>query len=255
MIFPKKSKAKDLPVFLANFPESLGDKVLHLSPEDAIKFMEEKGLIASWDWRKQLDINHSQTFTVAKAMKMNILQDIRSMIDKSLSEGMGFREFQKELKPMLQKKGWWGKKIVDGKKIQLGSPHRLKTIYQTNMQSSYMAGRYKAQYENIDNRPWGLYVNPSPEAPICKALAGQIRRLDSSFWDSRYPPNHYNCKSRVRALTDKQANRRGIPAPKYNNPDKSFRSNPGKDKWVPEKKDYDNDIWKVGQPVTTNKKA
>ena len=249
--FPAKSKAKPVPVLFAKLPP--GEEFLNLTPEEAVAFLKEKGFTITWSWKEQLAINHSKVFTVAKAMKMDILQDIRDMINKSLSTGMDFRQFKKELKPLLQKKGWWGVKIINGKTAQLGSTRRLKTIYQTNMQSSYMAGRYKAQIENIDDRPWGLYVNPSPESAICKELAGQIHRLDSSWWDTRYPPNHYNCKSRVRALTDEQAGKRTKPKSLNTLPDKSFRNNPGKDKWIPKSKDYDSDIWKLGQPVETKR--
>ena len=53
-----------------------------------------------------------------------------------------FREFSKELKQTLQKKGWWGEQIVvdtEGvaEKVQLGSMYRLKTIYSLNMQTAY----------------------------------------------------------------------------------------------------------------------
>ena len=80
-----------------------------LPPEDAIKFFEEKGFEITWDWREQLLINNAQVFTVAKAMKMDILTDIREMVDSALKEGMTFREFQFQLEPMLKAKGWWGK--------------------------------------------------------------------------------------------------------------------------------------------------
>lgn len=98
-----------------------------------------------------------------EAMREDILKDIRSALDKALSEGKTFREFQKELKPTLQKKGWWGEQIVvdtqgNAEKVQLGSMYRLKTIYAVNMQTSYMTGRYKTQMDNVDNRPYWEYV-------------------------------------------------------------------------------------------------
>ena len=73
-------------------------------------------------------------FAVAKVMREDILKDIRSALDKALSEGKTFKEFSKELKPTLQKKGWWGEQIIvdskgNAEKVQLGSMYRLKTIY------------------------------------------------------------------------------------------------------------------------------
>ena len=41
-------------------------------------------------------------------MNTKVLNDIRDALDKSLSEGKTFHEFQKDLKPLLQKRGWWG---------------------------------------------------------------------------------------------------------------------------------------------------
>ena len=34
--------------------------------------------------------------------------DIREMVQKALEEGITFHEFQKELRPKLKSKGWWG---------------------------------------------------------------------------------------------------------------------------------------------------
>lgn len=250
MIFPGRSQAKHFVNFAKIDVEKISSYILSLKPEDAIKYLKEKGFAVTWSWKEQLTLNHSQVFTVAKAMKMDVLQDIRGMLDKSLDEGLDFRQFKRELKPMLQKKGWWGYKVVDGKKVALGTTRRLETIYQANMQSSYMAGRWKAQEENSANRPWLQYINRSPKSDICKSLAGQIRRIDDPFWNTRYPPNHWRCKSRVGAFTDEQAKERGIPTKINTQASKPFRNNPGKDKWLPKKKDYSSDIWKTAQPIT-----
>lgn len=95
-------------------------------------------------------------------MREDILKDIRSALDKALEEGKTFQFFQNELKPTLQKKGWWGEQIVvdskgNAEKVQLGSMYRLKTIYSVNMQTAYMTGRYKTQMNNTDNRPYWEY--------------------------------------------------------------------------------------------------
>jgi SPP1 gp7 family putative phage head morphogenesis protein len=224
-----------------------------MKPQDAIKFLEEKGFVISWDWREQLKLNHAQAFTVAKAMKMDILQDIKDELDKSLAEGMTFREFQKELTPKLAAKGWWGKKVVNGKMVTLGTPSRLQIIYDTNMFSAWNAGRFKQQIENED-RPYLRYiaVEDGSTRPAHRALNGTIKRTDSKFWDRFYPPNGYRCRCRVRALTIEQAKERGITkgTPKVDGkpvkPDKGFSGNPAKDKFQIDKSKYDSDIIKAG---------
>ena len=134
-----------------------------LAPTAAIKYFKKKGQTYTWDWYELWQDAHKKTFTVAKVMREDILKDIRSALDKALEEGKTFQEFQKELKPTLQKKGWWGEQIVvdtqgNAEKVQLGSMYRLKTIYAVNMQTSYMTGRYKTQMDNTDNRPYWEYV-------------------------------------------------------------------------------------------------
>ena len=181
-----------------------------LAPALAIKYFKKKNNKLSWDWYELWQDAHQKSFTVAKAMREDILKDIRSTLDKALSEGKTFRDFQKELKPTLQKKGWWGEVvIVDSQgvaeKVQLGSMYRLKTIYSVNMQVAYQTGRYKTQVDNVDNRPYWQYVAvlDSKTRPEHAQLHGLIFRHDDPFWSSFYPPNGWRCRCRVNALSER----------------------------------------------------
>jgi len=188
-----------------------------LSPALAIKYFRRKGMTHSWDWYEIWQEAHKKTFTVAKAMRKDVLNDIRISVDRALAEGKTLPSFQKELKPTLQKKGWWGEIIaVDtagvAEKVQLGSMHRLKTIYDTNMQTSYMSGRYQTQVENTDNRPFWEYIAVLDERtrPEHAQLHGLVFRYDDPFWDSFYPPNGWGCRCRVRALSPNNMNSKDL---------------------------------------------
>lgn len=73
-----------------------------LSPALAIKYFRNKKNKQTWDWYELWQSAYQKTFTVAKAVKSHVLEDIREALDKALSEGKTFHDFQKELKPILQ---------------------------------------------------------------------------------------------------------------------------------------------------------
>src|SRR5574344_1109991 len=160
-----------------------------LTPVAAIKYFKSKGNKLSWDWYDLWQNAHRKSFTVAKAMREDILKDIRFSLDKALEEGKTFQDFQKELKPILQKKGWWNDVMIGDsegniEKVQLGSLYRLKTIYSVNMQTAYQTGRYKTQIENTDNRPYWEYVAvlDSRTRPEHAQLHGLIFRYDDPLF-------------------------------------------------------------------------
>ncbi len=252
-----------------------------LPPDKAVEYFRSKGYTFSWDWWDVWQQAHAKAFTVAKAMQMDVLQDIREMVDRAIEEGLTFRQFQAELEPRLKAKGWWGKVwAVDeqgrARRIQLGSPWRLKTIYRTNIQTAFMAGRYKAQLENADARPWWQYVAvlDAKTRPSHRAMHGKVFRYDDPFWNHFYPPNGWNCRCRVRALSDAALRRRGLkpeksqgkirvqdqlvstrtgevrPTAIYEDPrtgtrlvtDPGWNYNPGKAAWQPDLDAYPYDV-------------
>lgn len=198
---------------------------LALPPEKAIEYFKSKGYAFSWNWHDTWQEAHAKAFTVAKVMQADILQDIRSAVQKAIDEGQTLSDFQKELAPVLKAKGWWGKveaKDLPGydpakhgpsdKLVQLGSPWRLRTIYQANLQTAYQAGRYKEQMESVQSRPYWQYtaVLDRVTRPSHAALNGLVFRYDDPFWQSFYPPNDWHCRCRVRNLGEQNLKDRNL---------------------------------------------
>jgi SPP1 gp7 family putative phage head morphogenesis protein len=174
--------------------------VLGLEPEQAVNYFKAKGWDFSFDWYDMWQADHTKAFTVAKAMQVEVLDDIREWVDKAIKDGITLQEFTKELTPRLQKRGWWGHEVVKhpsgGETVaELGSPTRLETIYRTNTQVAYNVGRYRDQVANVDDRPYWQYVAVMDQLtrPTHAQLNGKVFKATDPFWHTHYPPNGFNC--------------------------------------------------------------
>jgi SPP1 gp7 family putative phage head morphogenesis protein len=193
-------------------------EALKLPPEKAIEYFKSKGFAFSWDWQDVWQQAHSLAFTVAKAMRLDILQTIRDELQTAFDDGMMLRDFQKRLEPKLKELGWWGREELIDKdtgvvtSVQLGSPRRLRTIYETNMRTGYEAGRYREMMESMDDAPYGQYVAvlDAKTRPAHRALNGLVFRLDDPFWNTHWPPLDWGCRCSVRQLSARDVRKRGL---------------------------------------------
>jgi hypothetical protein len=122
---------------------------IDVPPAEAIAWFRAKGYQFGFSWQDVEHEEHGRGFTVAKAMTRDLLETLREAVDRAIAEGETLQMFAKELRPRLEAAGWWGRKeMVDpatgeSELVQLGSPRRLKTIFETNMRTSYAAGRWE----------------------------------------------------------------------------------------------------------------
>lgn len=188
-----------------------------LPPKEAVAYFRAKGHNITWNWYEQLTDAHARAFTVAKVARMDVLTTICEDVDKAISEGMTRKEFTATLAPRLQKLGWWGKQIVvdshgNAKEIQLGSPRRLATIYNVNTRTAYNAGRYAQMMNTADLYPFWQYVaiEDGHTRPEHWKLHNMVFRFDDIFWQTHYPPNGWNCRCRVRALSAERMKALGL---------------------------------------------
>ena len=191
---------------------------LNLRPEEAFRHFRAKGLHAGFSWLDTDAASHLRSFTVAKAMQLDVLQDIRTEVDRAIGEGITFQQFQADLEPKLRKHGWWGKqKMLDpvtGKlrTVQLGSPKRLRTIFDTNLRMSYARGHWERISRTARARPWLRYVavQDANTREQHAAWHGTILRWDHPFWQTHYPPNGWTCRCMVQQMSQRDLDRLGF---------------------------------------------
>jgi SPP1 gp7 family putative phage head morphogenesis protein len=207
-----------------------------LAPVDAIRFFQRLGLSINWDWRTDLAQSREIAFTLAGVTDLQVLAAVRDEVLRALQTGITQDQFRRFLAGRLADLGWLGDRIVvqpDGttKIVNLARADRMNTIYRTNLQTAYMAGRYEAQVANADAEPYWQYIAILDDRtrPGHAAMNGRVYKWNDAIWKKVYPPCGYNCRCRVRTLTLEQVNARGLlildgavaPLPP-NFPDKGF---------------------------------
>lgn len=78
----------------------------------------------------------------------------------------------------------------------------LKTEYNTAVAGGQMASKWADIEKNKEILHLLQFdaVIDSQTTELCSGLNGVIRPVDDPFWNTYYPPNHFNCRSTVRQL-------------------------------------------------------
>ena len=170
-----------------------------------------------WNWFDLLGDAHAKSFVVAKAVRTDVLSSIHRQMTRAIEKGISEAEFVRNLEINLKKLGWWGKQVIvspDGgaELVQLGSPHRLRTIFRTNMKVGRAHGAYRRQVSNAANQPYLMYVAILDRVtrPAHAAMHGKVFRADDPIWKTHYPPNGFNCRCSVMALSERDMERQGL---------------------------------------------
>ncbi|EBN4302376.1 phage head morphogenesis protein [Salmonella enterica] len=190
-----------------------------LAPKETVAYFRAKGQHIDWNWYETAADVHARSFTVAKAARVDVLTTIQTEVERAISQGVSQQEFIDTLSPRLKKLGWWGKQVIvdsagNAEEVQLGSPRRLALIYNVNTRVAYNVGRYAQLMNSTDTHPFWQYVAvmDSRTRPSHAALNGLVFRYDDPFWKTHYPPNGWNCRCRVRALSQERMNALGLQA-------------------------------------------
>lgn len=186
-----------------------------LPPKQAIDYLAQKGYALSFNYDEIMHESHHSAFTVAKVTRLDLLTDIHQSLIDAMQKGTPFKEWKKNLTPTLVKYGWYGDTSVtdprtgESKDIYVGS-RRLRTIFDTNMQVAYSAGRHREMMNLVDSVYWRYVTRDDGKVRHSHALLhGMIRHRDDPIWKTIYPLNDWHCRCKVQAFSIEDITSRG----------------------------------------------
>jgi hypothetical protein len=168
---------------------------------EQIQFFRSKLRLPTTGWTDVYAQEHDFAFMVAGANRDEILTDFQRAIDKAISEGATLAEFRREFDAIVARYGW----DYNG-----GRNWRSRVIYDTNLRTSYAAGRYEQLQRIRRTNPYWMYVHsdavvhPRPEH---LSWDGRVIHADDPWWKSHFPPNGWGCQCTVRALSERDLRR------------------------------------------------
>ncbi len=177
---------------------------------EQLAFFRRKLNLPTQKWDDLLGNAHDRAFVVAGAMLADLLADLRGAVDQALADGTTLETFQKDFKKIVAERGWTG---WTGEGTKGGEAWRARVIYETNVFTSYSAGRYRQMKEVAESRPYWRYrhsdasVHPRPEH---LAWDGLILRHDDPFWSYASPPNGWGCKCYIETLAERDLEKEGL---------------------------------------------
>lgn len=151
---------------------------------------------ARWDDLRLGD--HAHGFMVAGLARQDVLDDMRDAITRAIRDGETLEDFRARFDDIVR--GRWEGFTGDGS--ARGRAWRTRIIYQTNLRTSYMAGRW----ETLRKFPFLRYNHHTLLNPREQHLAWDdlIIATNDPWWAVHYPPNGWGCRCDATGVSDQR---------------------------------------------------
>lgn len=173
---------------------------------EQIDFLKRKVNVKTRSWTDVYGPEHDTQFMVAGVNRDDLLADIRAAVER-IPQGQTLEGFRKELSGLIARYGW---------SFNGDFNWRSRIIFETNLRTSYMAGRFAQLMAMRDTHPYWMYVHSDAvEKPRQEHLDwdGLVLRWDDPWWEVHFPVNAWGCQCGVQALTEEDLRAMGKSGP------------------------------------------
>lgn len=175
--------------------------------KEQIAFFRAKKNVLTDSWTDVWQAEHDHAFMVAGANRIDLLTDLRSAVDKAIAQGSTLDTFRKDFDGIVAKYGW---------DHTGGRNWRSRVIYETNLRTSYAAGRWSQLQALVKVRPYWRYVHSDSvlhPRPLHLAWNGLVLLANDPWWLRHFGPNGWGCQCTVEALNQRDLKRLGKDGP------------------------------------------
>lgn len=165
--------------------------------EEALEFLRRKLRLPTRDWEDLVREAHDVAFAVAGVQKAQLLADFQEAVEEAIERGETLADFQARFDGIVAEHGW----AYNGSR-----GWRARTIFLTNVRTSYAAGRRRQSEAVKSLRPYWQYQHSDAAQPRPTHLAIDelVLPADHPFWRTAYPPNGWGCACYVVTLSARQ---------------------------------------------------
>ena len=167
--------------------------------QEQVDFFRQKINLPTERWDDVFKSAHDRAFVVAGATKADLLDSFRSEVDRAIEQGKSLQWFRGEFDRIVQQHGWTG---WTGEGSKKGRDWRTRIIYQTNMSTSYAAGRWQQLNDPdlLKLKPYFTYRHADGvrhPRPHHVSWNGTTLPHDDPFWQTHFAPNGWLCHCRI----------------------------------------------------------
>lgn len=185
-------------------------KLSRLPPNEAYTWFRNRKIVPSFRWKDVWNEQHAAAQTVAGMMSEDLLQKVFDALGKAIEDGRDAAWFEKQLTPTLIKGGWWGSREItdpitgEVRTANLGSPSRLRLIYETNVRTAEAAGRWE-QARRVQGTQGFMMRRTMDDDRVRKVHAQWnyvVLPLDHPWWKDHAAPCDYGCRCKDVAVSE-----------------------------------------------------
>lgn len=154
------------------------------------EFFRRKVNLPTSGWTDIYAHEHDWAFVVAGANRDAIVSDFRTAVQKAIHGQSTLEGFRKDFDAIVARHGW----DYNG-----GRNWRSRVIYDTNLGTSYAAGRW----EQLQEAPYWEYVHQDwveHPRPLHVSWGGLVLERGHPWFRTHFPPNGWFCHCEVRGL-------------------------------------------------------
>lgn len=176
--------------------------------QEQIDLLRDKVLVKTDAWTDIRKGEHTHAAVVAGANRDDVLTGLYTAIRKVAEAGGTIGDLRRDFDEVVAKTGW---------SYKGGRNWRTRVIYDTNLRTSYHAGRY-AQMTDPDVRAYRPYWryrhgDSAHPRPLHLSWNGTILVWNDPWWNTHYCPNGWGCSCWVEPLSARDLSRLGKAGP------------------------------------------
>lgn len=186
--------------------------------EEAVDYFRGKVNLPVETYKALESAYHDWAFSVAHLTQADLLEAARWLVDRAISEGMGFEEFKRSWQRLIGRRGWEA------------NGQRLWTIFDTNIRGAHGAGRFEQMSDPELLKLKSIWVWRWRDSPNPRIQHQKLHNVgipaDHPFWRGGRCPAGFGCRCAIYALSESMARQRGIRI-ELNPPDPKLIFDPG----------------------------